>query len=226
MPSRLKIGQRPLVTVEVVLFAIRDSRLCVALAEREEAPFRGRLGLLGGPVVPERDRDVAGAAARMIRARTSLDAAFLEQLMSFSGPDRDPRGWSVAVTYYALVPGAAFARASAGVDAVPVERLPRLVFDHDKIVAAALARLRGKSAYTSLPAFLLPPQFTFPELKSAYETAMGVALNDSAFRRKIGELKIIEEVGDAKSAATAARKRPAQLYRLVRPDLVEFDRTI
>jgi 8-oxo-dGTP diphosphatase len=55
---------------------------------------------------------------------------------------------------------------------------------------------------------------------------MGTALNDSAFRRKISDLKIIEEVPETRSAATAQRKRPAQLYRRKGTVLVEFDRTV
>jgi 8-oxo-dGTP diphosphatase len=216
---------RPIVTVEVVLFTISDGSLCVVVGGREGS--KARCGLIGGPV-GDRDRDTGMAAERLIDASVGLRGIFTEQLMTFSGPGRDPRGWSIAVAYYALVPGEIFVRGrpERTAEAVPVDRLPRLAFDHDRIVAAALSRLRGKSAYTSLPAFLLPPLFTFPELKSVYETAMGETLNDSAFRRKIGELKIIEEVPDSKSAATAARKRPAQLYRLARPGLVEFDRTV
>jgi hypothetical protein len=52
---------------------------------------------------------------------------------------------------------------------------------------------------------------------------LGRAFNDSAFRRKIDELRIIEPVEGAISKATA---RPAQLYRLSDPRLTEFDRTL
>lgn len=76
-----------------------------------------------------------------------------------------------------------------------------------------------------MPAFLLGDQFTLPELKAVYEQAIGTKLNDSAFRRKLMEMQILEEV-DAKASATAERKRPAQLYRLARHTLTEFDRTV
>jgi len=79
------------------------------------------------------------------------------------------------------------------------------------------------AAYSSLPAFLLPTTFTLPALRMAYEKMLGRALNDSAFRRKIDELRIIEPVEGAISKVTA---RPAQLYRLSHPRLIEFDRTL
>ncbi len=148
--------------------------------------------------------------------------------MTFSGADRDPRGWSVSIVYYALVPESVLAQAGVSKDLRLVEpgAPPSLPFDHGRIVSAALERLRGKASYSSLPAFLLPEQFTLPELKAAYETVMGTPLNDSAFRRKIGDLGIIEEVPEAKSPATAARRRPAQLYRLKQRALVAFDSTV
>ncbi len=55
---------------------------------------------------------------------------------------------------------------------------------------------------------------------------LGAPLNDSAFRRKITELKMIESVPEARSPATAERKRPAQLYRLADRRLAEWDRTL
>ena len=86
-----------------------------------------------------------------------------------------------------------------------------------------MRRLQNKGAYSSLPAFLLPPHFTMPQLREIYETVMRTQLNDSAFRRKIEELQLIEPVPGAFSKASA---RPAQLYRLRKTLLQEFDRKL
>lgn len=225
MPSQ---NARPIVTVDAALFTIVDGALHLALLDRATEPFRGRLALIGGYIHPEEDMDITEAAHRVIRDKAGLHDVFIEQLASFGGARRDPRGWSVSVAYYALVPIARLASSNGGgaLKLTPVDHLPKLPFDHDAIVAAALARLRNKSSYSSLPTFLLPEAFSFPELKAVYETVMGTALNDSAFRRKIGDMKIIEEVPEARSAATAQRKRPAQLYRRKGAILIEFDRTI
>ncbi len=219
---------RPIVTVDAALFTIVDGALALALLERAAAPFQGRPALIGGYIHPEEDRDIADAVHRIIRNKAGLRDIFIEQLATFGGVRRDPRGWSVSVAYYALVPKERLSAAKAGaaLKLAPIDRLPELPFDHNAIVAAALARLRNKSSYSSLPTFLLPEEFSFPELKAVYDTVMGTALNDSAFRRKIGDLKIIEEVPEGRSAATAQRKRPAQLYRRKGSALVEFDRTV
>jgi 8-oxo-dGTP diphosphatase len=223
-----QVESRPIVTVDAALFTLADDRLCIALQRREAEPFKGAPALIGGYVRPAEDEDGEGAIARILKDKAGLTDVFLEQLMTFSGRDRDPRGWSVSIVYYALAPPALLARASASapLEFTPVDELPELPFDHARVIAAGLARLRRKGAYSNLPALLLPAEFTFPELKAVYERVMGVPLNDSAFRRKISELKIIEPVPEARSPATAERKRPAQLYRLAWQGLAEWDRTL
>jgi hypothetical protein len=218
---------RPDVTVEVALFAIHERALCLALTKRKGRSSSPELGLIGGPI-RQVDADTAATARRLLSERAGLKHAFAEQLMTFSGAKRETRRWSLSIAYYALSPYAQVSEAhAAGTIALfPIDRLPRLPSDQSRIAGAALKRVRGKSAYTSLPSQLLPPEFTFPDLKSAYELAMGEPLNDSAFRRKIGDLGIIEEVPEAKAVATSERRRPAQLYRLKHCDLVEFDRTV
>jgi 8-oxo-dGTP diphosphatase len=212
------------VIVEAALFTLVDDRLCVALHQMRRGPFKGRMALIGGHVHPDDDADARAAITRILADKAGLHDVFLEQLRTFSGRDHDPRRWSVSITYYALTP---LDRLSEGAKLafVNVDHLPELAFDHRRVIDAALGRLRRKGAYSNLPAMLLPPQFTFPELKAVYEKVLGAPLNDSAFRRKITELKIIEPV-DSFSPATAERKRPAQLYRLARKGLAEWERTL
>jgi 8-oxo-dGTP diphosphatase len=216
---------RLIVIVDAALFTVVDDRLCVALQKREREPFKGVPALIGGYVHPQEDADAEAAIARILADKAGLHDVFLEQLQTFSGRGRDPRGWSVSVAYYALAPQDRLAE-GAKLKFVEVDRLPELAFDHRRIVEAALARLRRKGAYSNLPALLLPAEFTFPELKAVYEKVLGAPLNDSAFRRKITELKIIEPVPEGRSPATAERKRPAQLYRLADRALAEWDRTL
>jgi 8-oxo-dGTP diphosphatase len=223
MPAQEK---RPIVTVDTVLFTLRDRALATILLPRDRPPHAGRPALVGGYVRPEEDAGTTAAAARILAQKTGLQGLFLEQLATFSGPGRDPRGWSVCVAHYALVPEAMLAGAAPGLLVVPADAPPPLPFDHDAILAAAVARIRNKAAWSTLPALLLPEAFTLPELKAVYEAVMGEPLNDSAFRRKVTELRIIEELPDARSPATAQRRRPAQLYRLAQRALVAFDRVI
>jgi 8-oxo-dGTP diphosphatase len=214
----------PILTVDAVVLTLSGGRLAVALQRRDKQPFKGERALIGGYVRPGEDANARATAERVLAQKAQITGMFIEQLMTFSGAFRDPRGWSASVVYIALVPEIAL-RDQAGhlVELVPVDAVGVLPFDHGDILAAALARLRTKGAYSSLPAFLLGDTFTLADLRRIYERVLGVTLNDSAFRRKIEEQNVLEEVPGAISKVTA---RPAQLFRLKETKLHEFDRKI
>src|SRR5579863_3254973 len=120
-----------LVTVDIVLFTIRDRRLHLLLIRRLAKPFENRYALPGGFVLE--DESVDAAAARELHEETGVDKVYLEQLYTFGDPKRDPRGRVVTVAYYALVPHNQILR--AGTDAseaawFPITDLPTLAFDH------------------------------------------------------------------------------------------------
>jgi 8-oxo-dGTP diphosphatase len=200
-------------TVDTVLLTLGDDGLSVALLKREREPYKGVAALPGGYIHTDQDLDGYGAALRVLKTKTGIDAPYLEQLAAFTGAARDPRGWSVSLAYYALVPHAVIAAAGhPGVKLVGVDRLPPLPFDHGVIVAAALARLRSKSQYSSLPCFLVGELFTLPQLQRVYEALMGEPLNKVSFRRKMAELDVLEAAEGHMDGASPSR--PAQLYRL------------
>lgn len=210
MPVTDAIFPAPIATVDVVLMTVSQARLAVGLVRREQVPFAGSLALPGGYVHVPQDRDLAATAARILRDKARVDACFLEQLATFGGPARDPRGWSLTVAYFALVPEAELTAAGSALSVYPVDALPALAFDHGTIVAAALERLRGKSSYSALPAFLLPSHFTIAELHTTYQQVLGTRLDPASFRRKIIDQGIVEQVDSRRIGA----HRPAVLYRL------------
>ena len=214
---------RPIATVDAVLLTIEDDVLKVLLHRRAAAPFEEYWALPGGYIRPEEDSSAADAVARVLKQKSGLEGVYLEQLRTYSGPDRDPRDWSLSIAYLALVPrdelpGALDERTSL----FSVTDLPDLPFDHGEQISDAVARLRVKGAYSSLPAAFLPATFTLPMLQKAYEIAMGEKLDQSSFRRKIAELGIAEKTGQKTSSGS---KRPASLYQLTEP-AITFNRTL
>jgi 8-oxo-dGTP diphosphatase len=200
-------------SVDVVLLTLSEGSLNVALLRRDHAPFQRALALPGGFIHPEEDADTVESAARVLRVKTGIESPYLEQLATFSGQSRDPRGWSLAVAYYALVPSALIeSAASADVVLRPAIDLKGLPFDHSQIVEAALSRVRNKSAYSSLPVYLCGETFTLPRLQAVYEAVLGEPINKVSFRRKMEELEILEPIAGALESGKA--HRPAQLYRL------------
>jgi len=200
------------VTVDLVIFALRDWELQVLLIRRGVPPFEGRWALPGGFV--RRGESLEDAARRELEEETGVRDVYLEQLYTFGDPDRDPRGRIVTVAYYALLTGEA-APLKAGTDAgaaawMPARKHPPLAFDHDRILTYALERLANKLDYTTVGFQLLPRKFTLSQLQRVYETVLGRSLDKRNFRRKLAILDVLtpldEWVQDGPS-------RPAQLYR-------------
>ncbi|MBX3655632.1 MAG: NUDIX hydrolase [Ramlibacter sp.] len=211
---------RPLVTVDVVIFTVLDDALRVVLVRRPDdgdEPFPGRWALPGGFIDVGKDASLLDGALRKLREKTGVSTPYLEQLGSWGGATRDPRGWSATHAFFALVPGRELVL-EKGANAAQVEWVDadsalrkKLAFDHGEILAAAVARLRSKVEYTSLPAFLLEEPFTLPQLQHTYEVVLGRPVDKSAFRKRMLDGGFMEEAG----MVDGSFGRPAMGYRLV-----------
>lgn len=199
-------------TVDVVLLTLQQQQLHVALLRREREPFKDVLALPGGYIHPQQDADTRDAALRTLRKKTGITSPWLEELGTFSGPGRDPRGWSLSVVWYALVPPELLHDSRKALELLPVAELKGLPFDHQHIVSAAVERVRNKSSYSSLPVYLCGERFTLPQLQAVYEALLGEPVNKVSFRRKMDELGMIEPIDG--ELETGRANRPAQLYRL------------
>ncbi len=203
---------RAALTVDCVVFGYDEGELKVLLIERGLDPFKGRWALPGGFVrVAETLND---AARRELREEAGLKDIFLEQLYTFGTVDRDPRERVVSVAYYALVKLSDH-RAKAATDAAnaewfPISRVPKLAFDHAEILAAALARLKGKVRYQPIGFELLPPKFTLSQLQRLYEAVLETDLDKRNFRKKVLSFGLLVPL---KETQMAGRHRPAQLFR-------------
>ena len=204
-------ADRHVAAVDVVLFTIQEGSLRALLVQRPAAPYAGAWSLPGGFV--RKDESVDEAALRELQEETGITTVYLEQLYTFGDLDRDPRGRVIAVTYYAPVnweqvrlkalPRQRNARW------FPIKRLPELAFDHRKIIAAALERLRNKVNYTSIAFQLLPKKFTLSELQRAYEVVLDQTLDKRNFRKKMLQLGVLKDTGEQQ---IEGRQRPARLY--------------
>lgn len=204
----------PLTTVDVVVFSLLDERLCVQLVHREQHPFQGYWALPGGFVNIAKDADLEATARRILAAKTAAVTPYLEQLGGFGDKLRDPRGWSATFVYFALVDIASLAATPPqgrwwAIEGDAVE--PELAFDHARVLAAAVERLRSKVSYSSLPVHLLPEQFTLSQCQRVFEIVLGHSLEKSAFRRRLHDAGVVEQIPDA---FERGNNRPAALYRL------------
>ena len=93
-----------------------------------------------------------------------------------------------------------------------------MMFDHRRILATAIARLRGKMKYRPVVFELMAPTFTLLELQRTVEAISGIRLHKQNFRRLVEGQGLVE--GTGKVLATL-RGRPAELFRFRREVLRE-----
>lgn len=195
---------------DVLLLSLQDGRLHTLLVHVHRPRVGGELGFPGGLIRP--DETAEDSAARQLVEKGGFTGnAHLEQLATFSGIDRDPRGRVVSVAYLGLTADTEI-KGKTSYEPVwhPVRGLKGLAYDHDAMLATALERLRAKIGYTTLISRLMPATFTLTQLQSAYETILGHPLDKRNFRKKLLERKVVKGTGE--SAAQGAH-RPAELYR-------------
>lgn len=205
-------------TVDLVIFTVRRSRLQVLLIERGNQPYLGQPALPGGFI---RDGETLDEAAlRELSEETGLDGRtlHLEQLRAYSDPDRDPRGRVITVAYLALGPDLPLP--VAGTDAAAAHWEPvssaladdtSLAFDHAAILRDGLERARSQLEHTTVAAAFCPEPFTVGDLRRIYEAVWGFSLDPSNFRRKVTRTEgFLNPTGERRSSETG---RPAALYR-------------
>ncbi|MFD8974345.1 NUDIX domain-containing protein [Streptomyces sp. NPDC059593] len=208
-----------LLTVDLVILTLRESRLHVLLVERGEEPFQGALALPGG-FLNHDDEEILDAAHRELSEETALTSGWvhLEQLAVYGGPGRDPRGRVVSVAHLAIAPG--LPDPVAGTDATEAAWIPAdavlsgeaaLAFDHRRIAEDGIERARAKIEFSALATAFCGESFTIVELQQVYEAVWGTPLDTRNFYRKVQATKgfIVPTGADRK----ATGGRPARLYR-------------
>lgn len=208
----------PLTSVDIVIFSIIEEKVNVLITKRADFPFKGSMAIPGGFIDVNNDKNIEQTARRKLKEKTGYGVPYLEQLGATGNSTRDPRGWSVTVTYFALVnaENVVFdddsqwcALDNDGNLNLESLKQSKLAFDHDELIKEAFLRLKSKAQYTTIALHVLPEKFTLSELQKCYEIILGGKLNKSGFRRRIIKGNVIEEIkGESKQTAT----RMAQLY--------------
>jgi len=91
-------------------------------------------------------------------------------------------------------------------------------FDHRRILATAIARLRAKLKYRPVVFELMPAEFTLTELQHTVEAISGRVLHKQNFRRLVEGTALVEPTGET---STTTGGRPAALFRFRREVLSE-----
>jgi ADP-ribose pyrophosphatase YjhB (NUDIX family) len=194
-----------LLAVDCVIFGYEDEELKLLLYPRSFEPVKGMWSLMGGFV--REAESCEEAACRILNQTTGLHDIFLEQVSTFSSPDREPYARVISVAYYALIriQHSDFELLlDHGAKWWPVSNHPELIFDHPEMVKKALLRLQQKAGYSLAGIELLPEKFTLLQLRKLYEAIYQRSFDAGNFRKKILSLGLLEKTNEKNS--TESRK--------------------
>ncbi len=204
----------PTVTVDDVVFTIESNELKVLLIRREGEPYKNLYALPGGYL--HKGETTKDGASRILEEKAGVEDVYIEQLYTFDGLHRDPRGPVFSVTYMALAPSpfkeTKDKSKTQHPTLFPIKNLPKLAFDHSEIVKYAIKRMQSKLEYTNVAFSILPDLFTLSQLQNVYELILDKKIDKRNFRKKIEQLRIIKET---KKMLRGGRQRPAKLYTFV-----------
>ena len=133
---------RASVTADAVLFAEKDGQMYVLLIQRGNEPYKGYWAFPGGFL--NMDETVAHCAERELEEETGIVLTGMQLAGVYSDVERDPRGRVITAAYTAMttMPEATAADDAAAAKWWPLNELPPLAFDHNKILVDAMRVLK------------------------------------------------------------------------------------
>lgn len=199
------------ISVDCVVFGYHDSKLKVLLIKRGAHPFKGSWALPGDLVYPNENIDVA--AKRVLQDLTGISNLYMDQTRVYGQVDRHPAGRVITTGYYSLIDISKHdPHAAAWADGVywmDINDVPRLAFDHDKILLDALYILRDKVHKQPVGFELLPQKFALGELQSLYEALLNERFDKANFRKRILSMNILVDLNEIQKNVP---HRPGRLY--------------
>jgi 8-oxo-dGTP diphosphatase len=130
---------RPAVTADCIVIT-KEPDAKVLLIQRGDDPYKGCWAFPGGFM--NMDETTEQCAIRELEEETGMKVTGLRQIGSYSKVDRDPRGRTVTVAYLVVIdkPLPVIGQDDAAqAEWWPLSSLPKLAFDHDEIMADAIA---------------------------------------------------------------------------------------
>ena len=197
-------------TVDCVIFGFEDNKLKVLLIRSDLEIYKGKWSLLGDFVRDTEELD--DAADRILLERTGMNDVFLEQVRSFSSPDRHPGGRVITVAYCSLlnIQHHQLSITENELHWHNVSSAKDMAFDHKQIIDRCYKWLQKRIQEHPLGFNLLPEKFSLRELQNLYEAILNVELDRRNFRKKFFSMDFLEDTGEFEEDV---KHRPGKLYQ-------------
>ena len=198
------------ITVDCVIFGFEENELKVLLIRSDLEIFRDKWSLLGD--FAKNNEELDEAAHRVLKQRTGMADVYLEQVKTFSGPNRHPGGRVLTVAYCSLlnVEHHELKIHDNELHWHSVNTLTEMAFDHKAILDYCYEWLQKRIQEHPLAFNLLPEKFSLRELQNLYEAIMGIKLDRRNFRKKFFAMDLMVDTGEIEDDVP---HRPGKLYK-------------
>jgi len=186
-----------LVAVDCIIFGFIEGELKLLIIKRVMDPCKGLWSLMGGFVGPGESMDEA--AYRILFELTGLNNLKMNQLYTHGEIDRDPGARVISTSYYTLIKMQDIDPDHVSISNArwcPINELPELIFDHERMVEMALKNLRDEAHRKPIGFELLPEKFTLPQLQSLYEAIYQQTFDKRNFRKSILKMNLLDQLNE------------------------------
>lgn len=231
-----------IVTIDLICLRLVQTGIEVLLIKRSnpKRPDCGKWAITGGLVYDEdltivggepADVDFDSARRRICRQKIHTYPHFISDPLVDGNPKRDPDGWSVSISHYALLNAENVQQIDkAGIANDRLRWVPlqlildgeiTLAFDHVAQVQHAWKKLRAAVEYTSVALFFLDKEFLVSDIIDAY-ARFGVEVNRMTVKRRLIDSGVIVSANKIAASSKGRGGKPATVYQLASEEVSYF----
>jgi 8-oxo-dGTP diphosphatase len=198
------------ITVDCVIFGFDGTDLKVLLIKSDLEKYKDLYSLLGDVVYENEEIDAA--AYRVLEQRTGMNDVYLDQVRSFSHPNRHPGGRVITIAYCSLlnIKDHKLNITENELHWHSISTLKEMAFDHREILDTCHQWLQKMVQENPLAFNLLPDKFSLRELQNLYEAILAIKLDRRNFRKKFSSMKLLIDIDEMEQDVP---HRPGKLYK-------------
>ncbi len=195
------------------IFTVEKGVVKVLLIRRKNDPYKNQWALVGGALY--NNEELNQAINREIFEKTGMVDINVSKFEVFGKVDRSPIQRMIAIGYIGVIDTERVnilkeTLKTSDADWFPLDKIPKLAYDHEEILKAAIDELKKRIGESNILKSLYPEGFTMPEIQKVYETILNKTFDKRNFRKKILSLGIIN---DTKKFKIFEGTKPAKFYK-------------
>lgn len=195
------------------IFTVENGITKVLLIKRKNNPFLGMWALPSGALY--NNESLIDGTYRELKEKTGITNVNLEQFKAYGEIDRSPSMRMIGISFLGILDSSTVnllkkSKKTTDANWVEINNIPKLAFDHNKIIRDGLIELQKKIVKSNILKSLFPNGVTMPELQMTYEAILEKKYDRRNFRKRILNLDLLEETNEF---IKFNGNKPAKVYK-------------